>query len=440
MKRCALQKTQTTCELARTDYNSPVRMRYTTLVLLNLLVLAAGAWWFARRPAATATDATPAALAEAKRKGVAPFNPNKPAAAGERVVYVTNRFHWSEVESADYRKYIANLRAIGCPEPTIKDLIVTDIMKLYALRRGDLHHNGREFKYWETNEKRTLTKKQFTERESQLAAIDKEIPGVLRELLGVNYERELNKYFVDTRDEERKLAFLDEAKLTRVLGVRDLIEGLREQALAGARDGQPGAAELEKLAAIEKQRHDLLAQVLSKDELARYELAMSPTAERLRGELVGFNPTEDEFRAIHDAWREHEARFAFSADTAARDADRQRVEQEIKNKLGNRADDYARAQNRDFREIVLFSQQNELPPAMAKSLNDMREAALSVRDTLLSDSQLPPARRDLALQTLREEIEKTMRASLGDQLYASFQNGPGQWINSLGSAMVFSTR
>src|SRR2546427_564779 len=43
-------------------------------------------------------------------------------------------FNWREVESADFRKYIANLRSIGCPEETIRDIIITDVNKLYAAK------------------------------------------------------------------------------------------------------------------------------------------------------------------------------------------------------------------------------------------------------------------------------------------------------------------
>src|SRR5688500_4005096 len=45
-------------------------------------------------------------------------------------------FHWSEVESADYKEYIAKLRAVQCPEDTIRDIIVADINKLYAPREA----------------------------------------------------------------------------------------------------------------------------------------------------------------------------------------------------------------------------------------------------------------------------------------------------------------
>jgi hypothetical protein len=44
-------------------------------------------------------------------------------------------FNWSQVESSDYRTYIANLRSIGFPEQTIRDIITADVDSQYAPRR-----------------------------------------------------------------------------------------------------------------------------------------------------------------------------------------------------------------------------------------------------------------------------------------------------------------
>ncbi|MCC7374763.1 MAG: hypothetical protein IT581_08905 [Verrucomicrobiales bacterium] len=44
-------------------------------------------------------------------------------------------FRWCEVESSDYRFYLANLRATGCPEPTIADIIAADIHAMYETKR-----------------------------------------------------------------------------------------------------------------------------------------------------------------------------------------------------------------------------------------------------------------------------------------------------------------
>jgi len=41
---------------------------------------------------------------------------------------VAPSFHWSQLESTDYATYIANLRAAGCPEQTIRDIISADLL------------------------------------------------------------------------------------------------------------------------------------------------------------------------------------------------------------------------------------------------------------------------------------------------------------------------
>jgi hypothetical protein len=48
------------------------------------------------------------------------------------------KFQWKQLESADYRAYIANLKAVGCPQQTIRDIIMADVDNLYAPRRQQL--------------------------------------------------------------------------------------------------------------------------------------------------------------------------------------------------------------------------------------------------------------------------------------------------------------
>jgi hypothetical protein len=52
-------------------------------------------------------------------------------------------FRWSQLASArDYRAYIANLRAIGCPEPTIEDIVRGDAARAFSWERHELGLDG----------------------------------------------------------------------------------------------------------------------------------------------------------------------------------------------------------------------------------------------------------------------------------------------------------
>src|SRR6266436_5402014 len=68
-----------------------------------------------------------------------------PQAAPERLdnphgtIPTVQPFRWSQIESPDYRVYVANLRGIGCPEQTVRDIIRADVGSLYAAKRKELH-------------------------------------------------------------------------------------------------------------------------------------------------------------------------------------------------------------------------------------------------------------------------------------------------------------
>ena len=47
-------------------------------------------------------------------------------------------FSWSQIEADDYPTYIRNLRTIGCPEQTIRDIVTADIAASYEAKRQEL--------------------------------------------------------------------------------------------------------------------------------------------------------------------------------------------------------------------------------------------------------------------------------------------------------------
>src|SRR4026208_334683 len=69
-----------------------------------------------------------------------PVESASPAQVVERTKLVstvttnTVQVDWNMVESDDYKKYIANLRSIGCPRDTVRDIIIADVNKLFAAR------------------------------------------------------------------------------------------------------------------------------------------------------------------------------------------------------------------------------------------------------------------------------------------------------------------
>ena len=409
----------------------------TLLVLLNAALIAAAFYFFTSEPpkpeqSTLSLDDYRDSIGFPRNRTVAE---KQPPTAPSQIVYVTNQFNWRQVESGDYREYMANLRGIGCPENTIKDIILTDILKLYSARRGQFYHNGREFKFWETDEKRKLNVRQLEEREKQLASIDKEIPAVLRELLGINYEREVNKYFVDSNEEGRRLSFLPEDKRTQLLALRDEIEGMRERIL-DAGNGQISETVQSALQKIETQRKAELGKILSGPDLAEFELRMSPTADKLRADLIGFNPSETEFRRIFELQAAIDEEFAEGSpaeDTSEKAAVKRVVEEELKRQLGDaRYAEYERSRNPDFRNACVFAEVYELPVSTAQTLFEVKQIAEAERQNLLANPSISDLARAEALQAIQAETEKSLRQTLGVKIFSNYTQSSGQWIRNLG--------
>jgi hypothetical protein len=97
----------------------------------NLGLVALALWLAPRARFGAGVPAAAVSSTESAAAGVA-FAQSAPEEAHPEPL---NNFRWSQLESPDYRTYIANLEAIGCPKQTICDIITADVDSLYAPKR-----------------------------------------------------------------------------------------------------------------------------------------------------------------------------------------------------------------------------------------------------------------------------------------------------------------
>lgn len=50
---------------------------------------------------------------------------------------VVPAFHWKQLDAADFPTFIKNLRAVGCPEATIRDIIQGELAEIYTVKRQE---------------------------------------------------------------------------------------------------------------------------------------------------------------------------------------------------------------------------------------------------------------------------------------------------------------
>ena len=114
-------------------------------------------------------------------------------------------FHWSQVESTDYRQYIANLRAIGCSEQVVRDIVIADVFQAFAARVRAIYQPP-AVTYWRKQRGVTAT----SEQTKQIKALKQEQMTVLKELLGVSVDAHdvVSLLYLQENPQESEFLFL----------------------------------------------------------------------------------------------------------------------------------------------------------------------------------------------------------------------------------------
>lgn len=214
------------------------------------------------------------------------------------------------MESADYRKYISNLRALGCPEQTIRDIISADVAQNFAKQRAEtIAARDHDFRYWATQ---SPSPEQAAAFAQQKAAVNAQMQTTLSELLGPDAALVDATPYWRASEIDHKLAFLPE-------GVRQQVEALdlRYQEvnaqIKSLTDWNPlssDPAELQAILASYAERKAKLAQLLTPEQLKQYDMITSFTGDNLRRRMARFEPTPEEFQIIFDTWRAHDENLA----------------------------------------------------------------------------------------------------------------------------------
>jgi len=199
---------------------------------------------------------------------------------------------WRTVESDDYKRYIANLRAIGCPEKTIRDVIVADVNDLYRQRYREIFPPTNRVEYWKPgNPMGNLFDETKISKEQELR---KEKGEVLRTLLGSDYDDEQDASTIQLDSfNERLLNFLTPEKRTAMKELEDKFAVKLMQTYKDTWRGNDGPAD-----AVKAEKDDAMTEILTPEEKFEYDLRRSDTAMFLRVGLGQFEVTEEEFRKM----------------------------------------------------------------------------------------------------------------------------------------------
>ena len=384
-----------------------MRWRVIALVSLGVNIVLAAVWWSATRQQAAGLANAAAALANTST-----------VPAKTNVVVRRQYFSWQEVESADFPTYVANLRQIGCPEQTIRDIIIAEVNALYSRKRA-VELVTPEQQWWrsepDTNVLRAAVEK-IRELEEQRRAL-------LTGLLGAAWE---TGDLVSIPRPSRPGVVLDgpilgalSAETKQALQNVSLRSQDRMQAYLDAQRSAGKEPDPAELARLRQQTREDLARLLSPPDLEEYLLRYSQNANDLRtefGQLRFFNPTPDEFRAIFRATDALDQRIQLLADAKdassleARKALENQRENAIKVALGaKRYEEYRALHDPVYRDAVAAAEEAGTPEA-ARAIYAISLATLAEQNRIRGDTNLTAEQKNIELK--RIELEQLQANAL----------------------------
>lgn len=338
---------------------------------------------------------------------------------------------WTTVESADYREYIANLRAIGCPEETVRDIIIADINKLYASKVAALYPSPKDFKFWRVEDR--VARNEERERDRERETLNEEKQALIKELLGVDYEVEIARWSGRPDGDAYRYGFLSAEKQEQTKALSDKYRGMERELF---RDGGMTPENRAKFMALRTERETEMAKILTPEEFEQYQLRNSYTARNMRENLTGFQPTEDEFRQVFQAKKAFDDQFGFmreGSDEAVREERRvaqQKLDEQLKATLGEqRFHEYQLSQDERFRDAYDFTQRYNLPRQTAETVYQVRVAAEQERQRIRSEPNLTPEARTQAYAELARQTTQALQPTLGNN-WQDFESRNG-WVRQL---------
>lgn len=348
---------------------------------------------------------------------------------------------WRMLESTNYFAYAQNLRNFGCPEETVRDIILTDVAKFYGERRRELRDKAPPPDFWRPSGHPDGKPGESPELRRQLAELDHEEDQLIADLLGVNRDAEMARYQRGDESSGPLLSFLPEARRPAVAEVQAKYAAMEDEVYARA-NGLLLDSDREALRRIVKAREAELAQVLSAEELLAYQLYNSETANQLRSQLAGFNASQEEFVRVFQLQKAYDDQFgqafdltdpaAMSLRSKAEQAAARAMEDELKRALGpQRYAEYQRAQDGDYRTLLQIADRYQLAPDVANNVYAMKAAAEQQKLQVETSPNLTDVQRAEALSRLAQETERNVASALGGTVFKDYQNGPGQWLNNL---------
>jgi hypothetical protein len=346
------------------------------------------------------------------------------------VVVRSENFTWDQVQSTNYATLIKNLRAIGCPEPTIRDIIVTDINRIFARRRlTEVAYAN--YQWWKSTPDPMLAEA----AQEKIRNLETERRDLLTGLLGAGWETESKEAIAARGGVTLTGPVLGDLPAQTKRAVLEIVAAaqLKIEAYQEQQRLQGSAIDPMQMVRLREEPLLQLASVLEPEAYEEYVLRYSPAAQQLREMMRTVELTPDLFRELYSALSGiigQPVYFYAGADPALVKQQQQLAAQSeavIKATLG--ADIYAAYQlNQDplYRSSQALVQQLNLPATVLVPIYQINRATQTELDRIRNDDTLSNDEKVEALAQTQVQEQQTLQQLLGPEAFQKWLQAQGQ--------------
>jgi hypothetical protein len=283
-------------------------------------------------------------------------------------------FHWDQIASDDLKVYRDNLRAIGCPEKTVREIILCVINQEFNPRRHAILTTFQD-QFWSLLARGDFARRQEIPRTDwgqALAALSAERQKLIDDVLGKDY-------------------FAIEAE---------------SQAHRASSKNDPEESDAANWA----------------DSLAGFELT--------EGEWRAVTQLRSDFDQMQNDLATADLT---DAERQQRQAELEtNLEKDIKNALGaDRFAGYQMAADGQFQEVRNITQRYSLPDSLAIQAYQIQQEAVAQAKLVQNNQTLSAENQQSLLIKIQQETQRTLTQTLGDKVFSTYQQYNGDWLQGL---------
>lgn len=373
-------------------------------------------------PVASAKTNPASAVAKAPaRSNSVPQIPSVAIAPVTNAIHVTRPFNWEDVTKDIYPQYITNLRAVGCPEKQVRNIVVADVNDLFDKRRLE-YAIKTDSQWWKADTYMGILPMQ----NFASANFDEERRALLTKLLGESWEDSiklpsLNGSAVNLTGPVLGALPADAWNSVQEICARSMD---RYQAYMTAKMNGGGAMDNIELAKLRDQTRSDLSKILTPEQMEEFLLRYSHNSSKLRLDMRGLDLTPDEFRKIFrgiDPF-EHQMQVEYGGPEALSQKQREQLEAQrdrvVKEALSpQRYEQYLATKDPLYKQAQMTAMQYGMNGNAVKPLYELQKNIEAKRVQISQNSALSPEQRTQALQSLSIQHQQTLQRMLGDISY-----------------------